>query len=304
MKILVLVLSLVVWAVVLFPFGDLSDLISDKVATLTQNQVFMQFSRLRISIWPLGLKFADITVDTPMTGPLSAQELTVSPSPASLFSKIPAGTLAAHGLFHGDVDVSVRPGSKSEAGNDRQMIEVHAAHLSLQDLKDVAQLPVIVKGQLNVDASALADLTFGEQPESDILIKAEKFELPSQTVNSAMGPINIPDLKMSSIELKGHLSSGKLIIEEGHIGREGDEMRGEIKGDVGFLIRNQGTPQPQIGSYNLDVDLTIKSNLEERLNLFLVAVSQFKTTVGDSSRYRFHLSAQNPSFPPSMTALH
>jgi type II secretion system protein N len=304
LKIFVLLISVVVWALVLFPFGDLSDLVSDKVATLTQNQVFLQFSRLRISLWPLGFKFADVSVDTPFTGALSANELTVAPSPASLFSRIPAGTLAARGLFHGDVDVSVKSAGKSEAGNERQMIEIHAAHLNLQDLKDVSQLPLLIKGQLSVDATALADLSFSEQPESDIVIKAEKFELPSQTINSAMGPINVPDLKLSSVELKGHLNSGKFIIDEGHIGRESDELRGNIKGEVGFLVRNQGSIQPQIGGYSLDVDLTIKTNLEERLNLFLVAVSQYKTSVGDSSRYQFRLTAQNPAFPPSMTALH
>ncbi len=302
--IFVFIISVIGWAFFIFPFGDLSDLVGTKVAAFTQNQFFLQFSNIQLSVFPPGIKFHDMSVDTTMTGTIDAKELTISPSPASLFSKVPAGNISARGLFRGDVDISLKPGTKSDTGIERQKIEIHAVHLSLQDLRELGQIPLTMKGQLNVDGSVLTDLALAEQPEADLLIKAEKFEFPSQTVNTMMGPINLPDLKVSALELKGHLSAGKLVIEEGNIGRENDELRGTIKGNLALNILNQGGIQTQMGAYSFDVDLTIKSTLEDRLSLFLVAISQFKSSVGDSSRYKFKVTGLNAFTPPSMSALH
>ncbi len=295
--------SILLWTALIFPFGDLSDLLSSKVAELTQNQLFLQFSNLQVSLWPFGLKFSDVSVDSPMIGPVEAKELTLSPAIGSLFTKTPGGSVLANGIFRGDIDISMKPGSKSEAGVDRQKIEIHATHLNLQDLHDVVQLPLSVKGQLNIEGTVLTDLALAEQPEAELVIQADKFELPSQTINTAMGPINVPDLKMSSVEIKGHMNAGKIVIDDGKFGRDGDEIKGSIKGDLMLSLHNQGGLQTQVGAYNFDIDLTVKSNLEDRLSLFLVAVSQFKTPAGDSSRYRFKLNGQNSYTPPSMSIL-
>ena len=100
-KIVLLLISIVAWFLVLFPFGDLSDLLGGKVAEMTQNQLFVQFSRMQISWWPLGVQLGDTTVDTPYTGPLSISEVTISPSVTSLFSQIPSGTLVATEAYSG-----------------------------------------------------------------------------------------------------------------------------------------------------------------------------------------------------------
>jgi len=290
----------------LFPFGDLSDLISTKISEQTQNQVFLQFSRMHLSFWPPGITLGVVSVDSPYTGLLNSKELTVAPAItfSNIFGKKYFGTAIANGLFNGNLKVSMNPGQKSESGNDRQKIEIQAEHLNLQELREVVQMPIFFKGRLDLQGSALADLTFAEQPEAEVLIKADKFELPSQTINSAMGPINVPDLRMNSIEIKGHMNGGKLVIDEGRIGSDNDEIHGSVKGDMGIILRNQGGIQPLLGAYSLDIDLTVKSALEDRLSLFLVALSQFKTTSGDSSRFRFKATSQNINFPPTMTALH
>ena len=303
-QVLVFIMALFVWAIIIFPFEDLTDFLGTKIAEFSQNQLFVRISSMKISAWPPGIKFSDVNVDTLSTGTLTAEELTVSPSPLSFFGGIPSGGVSAHGFLHGDIDISLRSGSRSENGNPRQKLEVHAAHLNLQDLHDAVHLPLALKGQVDIDGNALADLTFADQPEADIVIKAEKFELPSQTINTPMGPINIPDMKMSSIELRGHMAAGKIIIEDGFIGKEGDEIHGTIKGDIMLNLQNRNGFQAQTGAYNLDIDLMIKSNLEDRLNLFLVAVSQFKTVAGDSSHYKFKVSGLNSFGVPSISALH
>jgi type II secretion system protein N len=292
--------ALVIWLLVLFPFSDLSDMVSTKISELTQNQLFIQFSKLRISLLPSpGIQFGNFNADHASFGSISVDELTVAPSLFSVFSKTPSGTVIANGIFKGDIEVTLKSGTKTEGGNARQKIEISAKHLNLQDLKDLGQLPFAMKGNLDLETTAQADLTFQEQPEADILIKAEKFELPSQAINTQMGPINIPDLRMSTLEIKGKLSSGKLVIEEGKIGADGDDLRGIIKGDLALQIQNQNGIRPNLGPYSLTVDLTVKANLEDKLSLFLGLISQFKTTQGDTGRYQFKLSGMNSFSPPS-----
>lgn len=294
--------AILVWILILFPFSDLSDMVNAKISEYTQNQLFVQFSKLRITLLPSpGIEFGNFSADHASFGSISADELTVAPSLFSLITKSPAGTVIAKGIFKGDIEVTLKSGSKTEGGNPRQKIEVSAKHLNLQDLKDLGQLPIAMKGNLDLETTAQADLTFQDQPDADIFIKADKFELPSQAINTQMGPINIPDLRMSSLEIKGKLASGKLIIEDGKIGAEGDELRGTIKGDLALQILNQGGIRTNMGPYSFNVDLMIKSSLEEKLSLFLGLISQFKTVVGDSGHYQFKLSGMNTMAPPSFS---
>ncbi len=296
--IFVFFVSLFLWPLLIFPFGDLSDLAGVKVGELTQNQYSLQFADMQISFLPFGLRFKDISLGTPMIGPIESQELTISPSPFMFFSKSPAGNITAR-TFGGNIELSMKSGSKSETGLSRQKIEIHAVRLRLQELQDVLLFPLSMKGLLSVDGVAQTDLALAENPDAEVLLKIEKFEFSSQTIDTGIGPIHFPSMKASSIEIKGRLSAGKFVIQEGKIGHENDEIYGTVKGDL--MLNLQGG-QIQMGAYNFDVDLTIRSSLEERLNLLLAAASQFKTPTHNASRYRLRLSGLNVSSPPSVTA--
>jgi type II secretion system protein N len=305
-KFLLFWIFLFVWVLILFPFSDLSDLVSSKISEMTQNQLFVQFAKLRISIFPTpGIQFGNFSADHASIGTIEADELTVAPSIFSAFSKTPGGTVIAKGIFKGDIEVTMKSGTKAEGGNNpRQRIEVSAKHLNLQDLKDLGQLPLAMKGNIDIETTAQTDLTFQDQPDADFLIKADHFELPSQTVNTQQaGPINIPDIRMGTLEIKGKLSGGKLILEDGKIGKEGDDIFGSIKGDIGLLLQNQNGIRPNMGAYSFTVDLTIKSSLEEKLSLFLGLISQFKTAVTGAGRYQLKLSGMSPNAPPSFNPI-
>ncbi len=51
-KIFVMILSALVFVFLLFPFDDLSDLISSQVSKLSNNSVYVQFERLKMSLFP------------------------------------------------------------------------------------------------------------------------------------------------------------------------------------------------------------------------------------------------------------
>lgn len=304
-KIFVLVVSALVFTFMLFPFDDLSDLITSQVSRLSNNSVYVQFEKLKMSFFPQpGVQMDQVYIESLRTPAISAQELVITPSVRGLIQQKPYGHVSAKGLLKGDVDVHVGKGSKTENGGERHKIEISAKKVSLHDLREMANLPVLLKGQLNLESTALADLTFQEQPDIEMNLSINQFELPPSNVNTPMGPLTLPDLKLSTVELKGRLAAGQFVIENGTIGKPGDELYGTIKGKIGLTIVNRGNSfGHQIGAYNIEVDLKTKRSFQERAALFLTFIDGYKTPTSEGSQYKFKVSASNPMMPPSIGAV-
>ncbi len=303
-KLFIMVVSAFVFLFVLFPFDDLSDLISSQVAKVTNNSVYVQFDRLKMSLFPQpGVQMDHVYIESLRTPALSAQELVITPSISGLIQQKPYGSVSAKGLLKGDVNVSMGKGTRSDNGVERHRIEVSAKKVALNDIREFANLPILLKGQLNLETTALADLTFQEQPDVEVNLTINQFELPPSNVNTPMGPLTVPELKLSSIELKGRLAAGRLVIESGTIGKPGDELQGTVKGDIGLTIVNRGGSfGQQIGAYNFDIDLRAKKSFQDKAGLFLTFIDGFKSPTADGAQYKFKLSASNPMMPPSFGA--
>lgn len=304
LKILVLLISTIVFLLVLFPTNDLGDFVSTQVARVTNNKLFLQFEELKMSVFPSpGMKIEQVFVEAQGVPGVSAQEIRISPAIMGLISQKPYGSVSAKGLFKGDVQISVKSGARSENGVERQRVEISAKQLSLQDLHDVARLPVMMKGKLNLESTALIDTTFTEQPDVDVTLNISQFELPPASVNTSMGPVPVPDLKLAGVEIKGRLAGGKLIIENGQIGKEGDELRGSITGNMDLSLSNQGgVINPILGGYTFNIDLKMKNGFMNRAASFLFLLDQYKTPTPDGAQFKFKVSAQNMMMPPSIGA--
>jgi type II secretion system protein N len=303
-KLVLMFLSAIVFIFVLFPFDDLADLVSSQVSKLSNNSVYLQFEKLKMSFFPQpGVQMDQVYIESMTTKALSAQELVITPSIMGLISQKPYGHVAAKGFLKGDVDLNMGKGSKSDNGVERQKVDVTAKKISLHDLREFANLPVLIKGQLDLQGSALADLSFTEQPELDLNITISQFELPPSNVNTPMGPLTLPELKLSTVELKGRLSAGRFIIETGTIGKAGDELQGTVKGNIGItLINSGGRISQQLGAYTFDIDLKAKKAFQDRAVLFLSFIDQYKTPTADGGQYRFKVTASSPLMPPNIGA--
>lgn len=303
-KIFVLLLSTLIFIFVLFPFDDLSDLISSQVSKVTNNSVYVSFEKLKMSLFPTpGVKMDQVYIESIRTPALSAQELVITPSISGLIQQKPYGQVSAKGLLKGDVDLQVGKGTRTENGLERHRVEVSAKKVSLHDLRELANLPILLKGEIDLQSTVLADITFQEQPDIEVDLKINKFELPPSNVNTPMGPLTLPDLKLTSVELKGRLAAGRFVIENGTIGRPGDELQGTIKGDIAITIVNRGGGfGQQIGAYNLNIDLRAKKSFQDRAILFLGFLDGYKTPTADGGQYKFRVSATNPMMPPSISA--
>lgn len=303
-KILILILSAITFVVLLFPFSDLTDFISSQVSVQTNNSVYLQLEELNLSVFPQpGVKLEQVYVESAMAPPISAQELVITPSISGLIRKKPFGHISAKGVLKGDLDVVVSKGAKAENGAERYNMEVTAERVALNDLREMANLPILLRGQLDLQSTILADLSFQEQPDVELNLTINQFELPPSNVNTAMGPLTLPDLKLSTVELKGRLAAGRFIIEKGTIGKQGDELQGTIKGNIGLTIVKAGNSfLPQVGAYNLDIDLRAKKSFQDRAALFLSFIDSYKTPTSEGAQYKFSVNATSVQNPPTIGA--
>lgn len=288
-------------AFLIFPYDDLSDLVSAQVSALSRNTVFLQFERLKLSLFPqAGVKLDQVYVEAASMPGLSVTELTITPSVSALIAQKPHGRVNAKGLLKGDLDVSVGGGGTSERGAELTKLEVTAEKMSLQDIRQLANLPVLLKGQLDMQTQGTLDLTFSEQPDMDLTVKISKFELPPANMQTPMGDISVPEMRLSGVELKGKLSAGRFLIENARIGSAGDDLQGTIKGSINMNLRNVGAgPTPEFGAYSLEIDLQPSAGFKSRASFILSLLSSFQT----GERYRFKVAGQGFYGPPTMSPL-
>lgn len=302
----------VVFLYVLFPFSDLNELISAQVSRLTQNRVFLQFDDLHINPLTASVSLDKVYVETPQVSNLSVIKLSATPSITALIQRKVGGHLSAEGFMKGDVKISISPagaGSKAEgpegAKGEKYSLDISAQNLSLKDIREAAGLSLPLKGQLNFSTQAVADISFTEQPEGDVSLTINKFELPPSSVSLGdMGRVNLPEIKLGQIELKGKLANGKFVIESGKVGTPKDDFYGDIKGDMNVTLQNMGGQiVPIIGAYNVSLDLKANSSFKERAKFFLSFLDGYKRDLPDGAQYKFRIQAQAMGMPPQFQQL-
>lgn len=286
--------------VFLFPFEDLSDYITEQIAKNTQNQVFVSFRDLGISLLPVGLSFKDVTVDTPFVPTLKAGELKLAPSIASFLAFKPGFVANASGLFDGSAQLTYKTGKSEGDAPPMQVIYLEFTKANLAELSKFADSPVPLQGKANVNVSGEVDPTFNSQPSSEFSVRLDPLNIPASTVPTVLGPLNIPSISFAKVNVQGRLVGGELIIEESEIGQPGDAVQGRIKGKFNVtMVRAGQKVMPRFGAYELKLDLNVNREAEKDLGIFLALYDKFKTVTGSGSRYAFQLNGVNLQTPPN-----
>ena len=302
---IVLTLALtLVFLIALFPLSDLNDLISSQVSKQTNNRVFLQFDNMSLNPLSTSVSLEKVYVETEQISSLTSDEVSISPSLAALIARKPGGTLTAKGFLKGELEISLKPAG-SVNGIDKSSIDVNAQNINLKDARVAANISLPIKGQLSLTSHAVADLTMTEQPEMDLNLTILKFELPSTSVSlQDFGQINLPEIKLGKVELKGRLANGKFQIESGKLGTAQDEFYGDVKGDLNVSFQNmQGQIVPVIGAYDISLDLQAAPSFQEKAKFFLSFLDGYKSQSGTNTNYKFKIQATAMGMPPQFTPL-
>lgn len=304
-KILFTLVFTLVFVFLLFPFKDLNDFVSGKVSNLTQKSVYLQFEDMHINPLTTSISLDGVLVETSTIEGLNVNSISASPSMAALFKRQPGGKLVAEGLFGGNAQIKLTPLETLESGALKANLDVTTENISLKSLRDTLKIQIPLAGSMNINASVTADMSFKEQPDGEVSIVIDNFEMPGSSINLPnFGSIALPEIKFKQVDVKGKLSNGKLVIENAKLGNPSDDLSGTLKGDIAVTIQNIGdTARPMLGAYNFNVDLVAKPAFVQRASFFLSFIDQYKKEEKGSSRYRLKLQAASTELPPSISPL-
>jgi type II secretion system protein N len=326
---LVTLVSTVLFFAWSFPFGDLSDLATSAVARATGNQVYLQFKTMNLNLVPVpSVSASEVSVETPALPALEAKWLKFSPNWFSLLfnvwtlKKAASGdveaaqkmqtrfgaSIAAEGVLGADIDLNLGSGSKSESGKERSRVSLAIDKLSLSQARKWADLSLDMSGEASFDTTMQFTPGFADQPEGEIELHVNKFNLPGSTImipwEGAMLPITLPTLTLSNVVIKGRLVGGSLIIEDGSFGQSKDPINGRLKGQMALRLMPMGqSVSPQFGPYNLTVDLNTSRQIDKDLGFAFFILNSAKNETANGSHYLFRAQGQGmgPQYgPPSI----
>ena len=299
-KISLVFLCTSVFLFLLFPLSDLNDFITSKISQATNNKVFLQFNEMHLNPVTTTLSLDQVVLETEQIDNLTISKLSATPSLLALASKQPGGKVFAEGLLGGTLNLKVAP-----AGTAKSDLDLVIEKISLKEVRKLFSLNLPIGGSLDLNANMIIDPAFIEQPEGDLQIKIQKFELQTGSIQLPdLGSINLPEIKFATVDLKGKMQGGRFLIENGKLGSPSDDFSGSIKGDVGITIQNMnGQMKPIVNSYNLSIDLQAKPAFKDRASFFLNFIDQYKKEESGLTRYKFKLLSTGPGVPPQFSAL-
>jgi len=274
------------------------------VSERTNNQVFLQFDRLGFQVFPLpALAVDNVVVESSFMPSLQARHLSLAPSISGFLSMRPGFNAGISDVWNGDIDVELKTGKKNEQGVAQQLVRIDIDKIDLAKANEALDLPLKLQGALSGDSSFSVDPSFATQPEGDVVIRVKEMRFPAATVPTPMGPIMLPGLSWSNIQLKGRLTGGKLQIEQAELGSSSDPLRGIIKGELEMMLESRGAGQTGLvwGPYQLNIDLDIDSKLDKDLGMFLAILGNFKSKTTTGSKFKFKVSGQNFRATPAIT---
>jgi hypothetical protein len=116
--------------------------------------------------------------------------------------------------------------------------------------------------------------------------------------------MNLPTLTLANVLLKGRMTNGNLMIEEGTFGASSDPIHGRIKGQLGLRFLSTGmSVVPQVGAYNLTADLNVNAATQKEIGIAFLLFDSAKTPTPTGFRYLFRAQGAGLGGIPQITRL-
>lgn len=290
--------------IIAFPFNEMNDFVTTQISKATDGKVFLQFDKFHFNPIKSEVGLEQLEVEAGSIPKISASALLIRPAISALFTQKPYGELEAQELWNGRVLLKSSGGKRSENGAERQQINMTIEQMSLSPLKDFIKLPFDIKGRLQADLSSQTDLTFSEQPEAEINSTIQNLELSNLLFDFQGMSLQLPDLNLKVVDLKGRLTGGRLFIDSLKLGQEPNDIQGQIKGDIMFNIQSHnGALIPQLGAYNFQVELKVKTQFLKSIEVIDLMIGTYKQTTNSGATYKFKVSGDSFQNVPQFTRL-
>lgn len=309
LKILTVLLSAFAFFMLMFPFSDLSDLLTTQIMSATGNRIYFKAQGLNIGLLPVpSVSGNNVTVDVQGASTIEASELTIRPSLLSLWAlrsgdiwKV-SGSVSAEGLWGGNIHLSMSPAGTNDQGAAKSHLAADGQSIHLKDLENLfGNLPITAQGQASFQSTFDFYPGFEDQPEGQLSLVSQPLKIPPSNIPTDLGVVPIPGLNWSQVQMKGHLSNSTFVIDGVTLGTSKDPVYGRIKGQMNVRVDRRG---PSIGNYDLTVELTFSRDARRAFQSFLSFIDSHKQELrGGGARYLFRARATNVNMPPSLESV-
>jgi type II secretion system protein N len=308
LKILLIFASSILFLAILFPFSDLTDLITAKVLEGTNNQVLFQADKLDLGlIPPVSVTGENVSVDVGMYPTIEAKKITVTPSLFSLIG-LAAGsaptsinaTVNAEGLMGGNVSISHAPDGSNDEGAKKNRLIVQADNVQLGDVQSFLDLPISMQGKATLNTNLVFYPNFDGQPEGEIQLTSKGIKIPPGTIPTQFGPVPMPGVSWSQLLLKAHMGTSNLYLDDVAFGSAKDPMSGRVKGQMNVRVDKGG---PVLGAYDVKVELIVAASAEKDLDTLLILLKDFRQATAQGGKYVFRVTAQAAGAQPNLGRL-
>ncbi len=312
MKIFIFFVLCFLFFIVLFPLTELGEKVISETAA---NGIYLEFESIDLHFFPRpSVSMDKVMAETPMLDSIEADHLQITPSILSLIQfaftkKLRVGAdVVAQGLWGGDLDLQLSASSKIKDPQAMEVnIQVNALDLKRM-IKTVApQFPATPSGLASLVALVDVDPTMKTQPEGNVDFNVNALQVPQFELPTAFGAVQIPNLALQKVSIKGQLKNSILTIKEANLGTAQDELFLKASGEVHMRIMPGG--MTSVSYYRLALDLTMKKSMQAKLgstaSVFDSFLGKFSAGVrGDSQRYAFRIEGNGFQDPmPKMSPL-
>ena len=301
LKILVMIISAMVFFVLLFPFSDISLFVSNFIARSTRNQIVLQFEDLALKLLPSpGFQMSQVVISTPFVSGLRVDKMIIIPAASSIFGRIGV-TAELNGVMGGNLEFFVKVLEQTDQGDITLDTYIRTQSISINEFLQIVSPELNIDGLLNFQAEGQLDSSFEVQPDFKVKTQTQNFNLQALSVPTPIGPFPVPAIALKGITMRANLKEGQLQIENLELGQEGDDIVGQINGFVDLQIRKRmNKTQFLPGNYNLACRITFKSHLENHFKALLNVLNLSEHKKGNTYSFRIR---GNPSQIPNVRGL-
>lgn len=309
-KMFLVLLFTVIFIVAMFPYKEISDIISNQISKATRNQVQMSFEDLGLSLYPFGISAQNVYIATPaLTTPLFVKRIYISPSILSLLSFKPGGSFRAEDIWGGNITATLTHQGQGHSNNkDSKVARIELAldKVHIGELLEWMKAPAKMTGHISGKADLRLDLMAYDHPRGTFNLSGANVELPSVISMQGMD-LMLPEGQFRRLALVGQLQNGKMNLTEGTLGQPNDVIYGKVKGQMDLTTRKMGASVTFVpGPYDFSFDLNFGKDAESKLGTMVGTVllnnkGGRSATLDGGARYIFSISGYPrgiPSFQP------
>ena len=130
---------------------------------------------------------------------------------------------------------------------------------SLINLKDLAFLYPNMSGKLNTRFSYKGSVQDIKKMTGELSLSGKNVSLSELQLNTVLGPLNLPPIKWTKLELNLRLKEGELVFKKTELGSSKDKLRVKMRGSGAF---NYFRGRFRLSSYNIELQVDMNEKME------------------------------------------